>query len=110
MILDQIFMKAGSLVECINNKDFPHKIKLNTVYVVSDIYDVGDYIETIPKDCYETSRPLLRVEECVMPNFKLDNATVINPPFFMDDFRELLPPLENIEETINENTLEYEKR
>ena len=98
-------MKVGSLVECIDNKAFPNWISLKTIYTVRDIYNKGDYVESIPPNVYDLNYPFIRVEEVVAQNVKMKHALLIDFPFPMNKFRELQPPIANIEEHINVNTL-----
>lgn len=101
-------MKAGSLVECIDNKEFPNFIQLKTVYTVRDIYNSGDYIQSVPKETYQVKYPFIRLDEVVAQDVKMWHALLIDFPFPMKCFRELLPSIPNIEEHIKENTLELE--
>ena len=98
-------MKIGSLVELVddNFNSFYNTISImngakkpvkNVAYTVRDIF-------TIKADC------LIRLEEIVNP---LDKFIGMEGGYFIKRFRELQPPITNIEEHINLNSLEYENK
>jgi len=101
-------MKAGSLVECIDNKSFPDFINLKTIYTVRDIYNTGDYIQSLPENIYQVKYSFIRVDEVTAQNITMQYAVLIDFPFPMKCFRELQEPIANIEENINNNVLELE--
>lgn len=94
-------MEVGSLVVCINNSGVHHIgidygaiiPKLNTVYTVRDI---------------RTDNYSLLLEEIDNSHLIGRNFKKREPGFNVKRFRELQPPIANIEEHINENTLEPE--
>lgn len=91
-------MRVGSIVECINNKgsiSTDHiRPQLKVVYTVRDIYmSPSEHV------------PAIRLEEIIN---KIHPVWNIERGYRMTRFCELLPPVANIEEHINENTLEPE--
>jgi hypothetical protein len=91
-------MKVGSLVKCVNNKGHhPYWIpaKLDTVYTVRDINvcpimgTTGVYLEEIVNE----TNPYTGHEY----------------GYLISRFRELVPPIDNIEEHIEENSLELQE-
>lgn len=91
-------MRVGSLVECV--KQFvSHPTYGEKFPVLGKVYTVRDIV------MYNEASLLL--EEIVNPKY-LYQQGVTECCFFIDNFRELLPPISNIEEHINENTLELE--
>lgn len=95
-------MRVGSLVECVNNEGIQFAIKpeLNKIYTVRRVRTVSE-------------KKLLGV------NSKEDGILleeIVNPIVAFNEeagyktwrFREVQPPIGNIEELINENTLEPE--
>jgi len=94
-------MKVGSLVELIDDnwstgagiaKYRPVKNKVYTVRAIEEFGDEGMGI---------------LLEEIINPLFPYADG-VDEPHFKPSRFRELLPPIENIEENINEDSLELE--
>ena len=102
-------MKVGSIVECINNSQ-EKCLQLNTPYTIREILPKGTQVRNSQEKLVSlTSVVTVRLEE-----IKHDEETIImfskviffDVPFHIEIFRELLPPIENVEEHINENTLE----
>lgn len=99
-------MKVGSLVECVNT-DFGIQRKHNEpqgmkfpvkkiVYTVRHIFTTRD------------GRTGLTVYEIDNSFLSKRTPSGLEPAFRADNFRELQPPIANIEEHINSNTLEKE--
>jgi len=97
-------MKAGSLVECVDTNFgiqrthnepqgmiFPNK---GVIYTVRHIFHLRD------------GRSGLTVNEIDNSRLKRFTPSKLEPAFNAKNFRELQPPIANIEEHINENTLE----
>lgn len=83
-------MKIGSIVECVDNlgcKMPEFAPKRHTPYTVSEI-----------------DENLISLEEITLPIWMGNTPYMYN----MERFRELIPPIANIEEHINSNTLEPE--
>lgn len=99
-------MKTGSIIECVsedfgiqrtqNSKMgmiFPKK---GTIYTIRHIFHLRD------------GRSGLTVNEIDNSRLARYTPSKLEPAFTAKNFRELLPPITNIEEHINENTLEPE--
>lgn len=95
-------MKSGSLVECINNKLFEDKVKLNTPYTVKEVFPKGTIIRAEhPRIvCPVDGISLEEVDGTYcMPQF---NLNVPDVPFPMENFRELLPNVKGFVEELFE--------
>lgn len=89
-------MKVGSLVKLIREvgeKEFDEEIlpRIGPIYTVREI--IGKRWKYI------------KLEEIVNPIFNYD-GDIGEAEFAMWAFKEILPPIENIEEHVNKNTLE----
>lgn len=90
-------MKIGSLVELVKD-DFGWVLTKVNLPVKNKIYTIREISKREKGVC-------VLLEEIVNkkhPHSKREYA------FFIDRFRELQPPIENIEETINQNTLDIQ--
>jgi len=94
-------MKIGSLVELINDK------WKNQPY--DEVFPVKNKVYTVRAIEQESDGIGLLLEEIVNPPSQYIDAYG-EPTFRIERFRELQPPIVNIEEYINQNTLEYEER
>ena len=95
-------MKVGSLVECVDNdfddiEDVCIVPKKGSIYHIREIYSDSD-------------GDFVTLEEIVNPPIKYLDGYIRfgEPQFDIDAFRELLPPIANVEQHIKENTLEPE--
>lgn len=99
-------MKIGSIVGCIDNSKYQGNFKPDKKqrYTVKEIMKKGTIVE-------RGSYRLLILDDSIYLE-ELKNKYIyefgFEMPYFMDDFAELLPPIENIEETINLNVQELE--
>jgi len=99
-------MQNQSLVECINNSGFEEFVKLKTPYTIRKIIKKGTIIST-PFDIVAIITDGVYLEEVIAPDIII--ATVIFERMFpLQYFRELLPPIANIEEHINKEVLKPE--
>jgi hypothetical protein len=94
-------MKVGSIVECIDNSKFENKVKLKTTYTVKQIIPEGQLVYKNGNLIVVATMTGIRLEE--VDGTITVFSVPIDIPFPMVNFRELLPPMENIEELINEN-------
>lgn len=94
-------MKVGSLVELVDDDWIwqSNPIFINIYPVKGNIYTVRE----IRKGVYSSHAILL--EEIINKKYPYANG-FSEKGFSMDKFRELQPPIANIEKQINENTLE----
>lgn len=96
-------MKVGSLVECVDTNWPTEILKVDTVFgfklpvkgVICTIRDIRDQINILLEEIDNSHLAHL----CEL---KIESG------FHIKRFRELLPPMENVEEFVNENTLEPE--
>lgn len=93
-------MKIGSLVELINDKWGANYDDGVTYPVKRKTYTVREI------DSDDRGEPCITLEE-IINSKRVFYRGLLEPAFYMKRFRELMPPIENIEEFINENTLEY---
>lgn len=92
-------MKVGSLVECVMDfskssvsyEDCPNRPIVGKQYIIRDIVDWPNGV-------------FVRLEEIINP---VPLGYAWEATFTIDGFRELMPPMEDVEEWINSNSLEY---
>lgn len=91
-------MKVGSLVECVNNDGVDNGAivpRLETPYTIREIRP------------YPGQLPGVLLEEIV--NGGYPQRADIEVCYKIERFRELLPPMDSVEEFVNENTLELQE-
>jgi hypothetical protein len=94
-------MKIGSLVELVDTNFATRRHKIT--YPIKGVVYTVRFIEKLP---YGTG---ITLEEIVNP--KVQTSDGFGECIFnINKFRELQPPIENIEEHINLNSLEYENK
>lgn len=100
-------MRVGSIVECIDNGKYTLVIKPEKAPATYTVREI------IPKDTRRLMMPYFIVfdmDSIYLEEIKnVDVTPGFEFPYAMVDFRELLPPMENIEETINENVIEIQE-
>lgn len=94
-------MKIGSLAECIKNIGTP--LELNKIYTVLAIHDNPIFKNILGGTTICDRVGILLVE---IRNNSVFHLTNEEKSYNINRFREVFPPIENIEEHINENTLE----
>jgi hypothetical protein len=95
-------MKIGSLVECVNSSYYEGLIKLNVIYTITDIWAKDKFLCVYKGERHYTKCACIFLAEVTT---KGSLHPSIDCPFNINDFRELQPPIANIEEHIKENTL-----
>ena len=97
-------MKVGSLVECIRTiPDFFYDGKKLIMPKVGKVYTVVEIGRFDNGSC--KGKICIYVDEIETQSIKW-NGSIEEIAFSISWFRELLPPIANIEEHINENTLD----
>jgi hypothetical protein len=99
-------MKPGSLVECINNSNM-EIVKMGTPYTIRQILKKGEVMGNVGTHLIIIMTDAVYLEEVseMMINIGVQN---LERPFAIERFRELLPPIANIEEHINKEVLKPE--
>lgn len=99
-------MRVGSLVVCVNaNENDGTPLKINEIYTVRGIINEGSMIpNSIGGFTMITNGDGVYLEE--VTNYRVYLYTKVEKAFKSTRFREIQPPIANIEEYINENTLE----
>jgi hypothetical protein len=92
-------IKVGSIVELVND-NWGAKYDDGVVYPIKGKQYT---VRSIEKSKHGTC---ILLEE-IVNNRQVFYEGYLEPAFFITRFRELLPPIENIEEHINQNSLEY---
>lgn len=112
-------MGPGSIVHCIKHPSISAQIfgnlikpEFNTNYTVREVFPKGTkagfFIGSIHAGDIYFKVDVIRLEEIVNEVMVFEGINIIEPFYAMEDFREVLPPIENIEEHINENIQEFE--
>jgi hypothetical protein len=98
-------MNSGTPVECINNKGFEKFVKLETPYTVLSFVERGKLLINNPRGVLMTGEEGIFLVETKGPDF-FYYEEIVDVPFPLRCFRELMPGLEKqIEEILKDEVL-----
>jgi|GEM_PF-4224128 hypothetical protein len=101
-------MKAGSLVQYIKGHSEDKHLIIPDKNVIYSVRQVFPKLTFILRGVYAQADSIYLEEIINEPKYYPFSKVYLEDAYMMESFREVLPPIEDIEQCVNENTLELE--